>query len=228
MPSVTVPPLPFKTLREIVADSLRQAILDGSIRPGQKIMDVEIAAQMGVSRSPVREALRLLEKEGIVRSTPNRGVSVVQLAHDDVIQLYGIRAVLEGLAAEWACRNIDQTQMEELRRICREMRELLPFASDEERKQFLRKDVEFHELLVSAARSPRLKDMLASIQMQIRLAMAAASVSRLGSAQAASEHELLIDAIARKDAEAAERIARRAALDSGERMARLLYPSDPS
>jgi DNA-binding GntR family transcriptional regulator len=219
---MAVQQLPFRSLREIVAESLRQAILDGSIRPGQKIMDADIAAQMGVSRSPVREALRMLEKEGLVRSTPNRGVSVAELSAEDIVQLYAIRSALEGLAAAWACRHVTDGELDELRRICREMRDLLPFASDEARKEFLRKDLEFHALLVSAARLPMLKDMLASIQMQTRMIMAAASVSNPGSAEAASEHEMLVEAIAKRDADAAERLARSVALGAGERVVRLL------
>ncbi|HEX2924255.1 MAG TPA: GntR family transcriptional regulator [Chloroflexota bacterium] len=222
MPNIPVQQLPFRSLREMVADSLRQAILDGTIGPGQKIMDADVAAQMGISRSPVREALRMLEKEGLVRSTPNRGVSVSKLSNEDIVQLYAIRSVLEGLAASWACRHVTDQELDEMRRICWEMRALLPFTSDEARKEFNRKDLELHDLFVSAARLPMLKDMLVSLRMQTRMIMAAASVSNPGSAEAATEHEKLVEAIAKRDAEAAEKLARQIALGAGDRVVRLL------
>src|SRR5665647_2369037 len=197
-------PPPFRNLREIIAGQLRQAILDGSLRQGQKLLDLEIATRMGVSRTPVRDALRQLERDGLVVSTPNKGASVVELSDREIGQLCEIRAVLEGLAAKWACQNMAAPELARLRAISQEMVALLPFGSDEDRRQFLHKDVEFHERLVAASQSPLLADMLSSIRMRIRLVMAAASLTGMGSAQAAGEHEELVEAIGRKDVEAAQ------------------------
>lgn len=206
----------------MVADSLRQSILDGAFKPGQRLMDGEIASRMGISRSPVREALRQLEKDGLVCCTANRGCTVIDLSREDLTHLYGIRAVLEGLAAAWACQRIGEEQIADLRRLCREMQALLPFRGDEDRETFLHKDARFHELLIEAAGSPRLSDTLASVGLQVRMMMAAIIVAARASAQAAAEHELMVDALSSRNAEDAERLARRHVEGSRARMLRLL------
>ncbi len=206
----------------MVANSLRQSILDGNLKPGQRLMDAEIASRMGISRSPVREALRQLEKDGLVRSSANRGCTVVELSRDDLFQLYGVRASLEGLAAAWACHSIDQPQIAELRRLCHEMQALLPFGSDADRVAFLHKDAEFHQLLIEAAHAPRLADMLASVKLQLRMMMAAIQAAARASAQAAAEHELLIAALESGDTGLAERLARQHVEGARERMLSLL------
>lgn len=199
---------PLKCLRELVADDIREAILDGALRPGQKIHDAEVADHMGVSRTALRDALRQLEREGLVRSLPSRGMVVSYLSREDLIQLYGIRSVLDGLAAAWACGRIDESEMEELHRLCYEMQNLLPVNTEEERVKLLRKDVQFHDLMVAAARSPRLADAVGAIRLQIRMVMAAGTLSGPFSAQASSEHQMVVDAVTRGDAVAAERLAR--------------------
>jgi DNA-binding GntR family transcriptional regulator len=206
----------------MVADSLRQSILDGAFAPGQRLMDSEIASRMGVSRSPVREALRQLEKDGLVCYTANRGCTVIDLSREDLTQLYGIRAVLEGLAAAWACQSIQDAHLSELKRLCCEMQALLPFQSDADRVTFLHKDAEFHELLIEAAGSPRLADTLAGVRLQIRMMMAAIIVAARASAQAAGEHALMVNALSSRNAEDAERLARRHVEDSRARMLRFL------
>ena len=222
MTSSNIPTLPFKSLREMVAESLRQAILDGSFKPGQRLMDAEIATRMGISRSPVREALRQLEKDGLVRSHPNRGSIVADLSRDDMVELYGIRATLEGLAAAWACQKIGGQALDELGRLADEMQALLPFESDDDRVAFLHKDVEFHQHLLAAAQAPRLAELLAGVRLQIRVIMAAISSTARASAQAATEHREMVDALALRDCARAEALACRHVRGAQERMLRLL------
>jgi DNA-binding GntR family transcriptional regulator len=215
-------PPAFKSLREMVANSLRQSILDGDLKPGQRLMDAEIASRMGISRSPVREALRQLEKDGLVCSSANRGCTVIELSMEDLFQLYGIRASLEGLAAAWACHTIQVDQLAELKRLCGEMQALLPFQSDADRVAFLHRDAEFHQAMIDSASSPRLAETLAGVRLQIRMMMAAIMSAARASAQAASEHELLIVALESGDTNLAERLARQHVEGARERMLLLL------
>jgi DNA-binding GntR family transcriptional regulator len=201
-------PPPYHSLREMVAERLREAILDGTLRPGQRIMDAEVAAKMGISRSPVREALRQLEVDGLVRSIPNKGTSVRLLSEADLAELYGIRAVLEGLAAAWACEHMSSSGRERLWQLSRDMLALLPFRSEEDRLHFLRLDVEFHQLLVAASRSKQLEVILSGISYQIRMIMAATTTAARALTQSAAEHQQVAEAIAAGDAERAERVAR--------------------
>lgn len=213
-----LPTLPFKSLREMVADALRRAILDGTIKPGQKILEGEVATHMGISRSPVREALRQLEREGIVHNVPNKGTIVRELSEGDVAHLYGIRAVLEGLAAAWSCKHITPAEIASLRVLCREMWAVLPITSDESRLKFLHKDVQFHEVVVSAARSRSLTEALVNIQMQIRMAMAVSTVLIHPVQGTAAEHDNLVDILERRDPLEAERAFRVHIETSGERL----------
>ncbi|MHB1162720.1 MAG: GntR family transcriptional regulator [Chloroflexota bacterium] len=220
-------PLPFRSLQEMVADNLRQAILSGVLKPGQRILDAEIARQMGISRSPVREALRQLERDGLVRSTPNRGVSVRCLSHRDLAELYGIRSVLEGLAAVWACRRVSSHDLEHLQRLCEEMNCLVPFKSDEERLAFLRKDVEFHEALVAASGSAHLAEALSTIRLQTQLIMATTSEFGHVSPQTAAEHEAVLEALLKRDAELAESRLRRHVEGARDRMLARFADTEP-
>ena len=202
------PPHPaLRNLTELVADNLREAILAGTLRPGQRVSDAEIAAQMGTSRSPVRDALRQLEKDGLVVSAPNRGAIVRRLTEVDIRQLNTIRGMLEGLAAAWACEHITDMDILVLEGLCREMEKALPVRTSAERLRLQRPIEEFHRRLVAAARAPMLEEILSSIWMQIRMAMAAANRNPRVS-ELVHEHEELIDALKRRDAAAAELAAR--------------------
>lgn len=198
----------LKPVRELVADHLRQAILDGTLKPGQKIVEAEVCDEMSITRVTLREALRQLEKEGLVRNLTSRGIFVCYLSTEDLVQLYGIRCALEELAASWACRYIDEAELEDLHRLCYEMQNILPLRTEEERLRLLRKDAEFHGLLVEASRSTRLADALAGVRLQIRMIQAAATLAGVASAQSASEHESIVNAIARRDSQAAAEAAR--------------------
>src|SRR5512132_2269653 len=103
-----------RVLREEVRDHLMKAILDGHLAPGDRIVETRIAQEFGVSQAPVREALRDLELFGFVESSPFRGATVRQMSTEDHLQLYPIRAVLEGLAARYAATRITEAGLRKL------------------------------------------------------------------------------------------------------------------
>ncbi|MBN1332121.1 MAG: GntR family transcriptional regulator, partial [Synergistales bacterium] len=104
-----------KPVREEVTITIRRAILRGEFKAGDRLVETEIAKALGVSRTPVREALRMLENEGLVRRVPRGGgVEVVGFSNEDIIELYTIRETLEVLAAEYAIRNISEKELKEL------------------------------------------------------------------------------------------------------------------
>ena len=97
-------------LRDVVFDTLRQAILDGTLQPGERLMELHLAQQLGVSRTPVREALRKLELEGLVLNIPRRGAVVAQITQKDLEDVLEVRAALEELAVRQACKKISSLQ----------------------------------------------------------------------------------------------------------------------
>src|SRR5262249_17318576 len=134
-------PIGQQTLRESVTDSVRQAILGGTLRPGSQINQVEVAGKLRVSRGPLREALRQLEEEGLVLNLPNKGTFVTEITTADIEEVYGIRALLESFAVRCAVERATEDELGELSAIVNEMHEAAE-AADMARLRTL--DLQFH------------------------------------------------------------------------------------
>ena len=113
----------YKPLRDVVFENLREAILEGQLKPGQRLMEVQLAEQLGVSRTPVREAIRKLELEGLVVMLPRKGAYVANMSLKDVIDALEVRASLEGLSASLAAERISDIDLKKLKRIAEEFKE---------------------------------------------------------------------------------------------------------
>ena len=107
----------YLPLRDVVFNTLRQAILKGEMEPGERLMEIQLAQKLGVSRTPVREAFRQLELEGLIQIIPNKGAYVTGIKVKDIQDIYMIRSKLEGLCARWACENITKEQLEEMEEV---------------------------------------------------------------------------------------------------------------
>ncbi len=130
-----------KSLREVVHDSIRDAIVKGNLRPGERIVESRIARSMGVSQAPVREAIRELEQAGLVVSYPNRGAFVRELTPKDIREIYSLRAVLERFAVEQAVRTFEESDYEHLENLVGEM---VSHAEAGDTKAFVESDYAFH------------------------------------------------------------------------------------
>ena len=106
-----------RPLRVIVYEELKMRILKGEIAPGQRLMEVETSEELGVSRTPVREAIKKLEKEGLVVVEPRRGTYAAQISDNDLIEILEVRESLEALAAQYAAKRMKATQKEKLKSI---------------------------------------------------------------------------------------------------------------
>ena len=114
----------YKPLREIVFETLRDAIINQVLRPGERLMEIQLAEEMGVSRTPVREAIRKLELEGFVVMVPRRGVYVAGISMKDIHEVFEVRSALEALAASLAAERITEEELEEMeRRLVEEAKE---------------------------------------------------------------------------------------------------------
>lgn len=143
----------FRTLQDIVTDRLRSSILRGQIEPGARLQHDELARQFGVSRMPVREALRALHSEGLVELRPHRGAVVVNLLADDVAEIFGIRVMLEAKAAQLAAPRLTDSDLDHLRDVLVRM-SACEDSGDSERWRSL--NTEFHLSIYSACGWPRL------------------------------------------------------------------------
>ena len=133
-----------RSLREVVHDSIRDAIVKGSLRPGERIVESRIAKSMGVSQAPVREAIRELEQAGLVVSYPNRGAFVRQLTPRDIREIYSLRAVLERFAVELAVKELKEADFERLEQLVAEM---IAHAKASDTEAFVESDYAFHDFI---------------------------------------------------------------------------------
>ncbi len=194
----------YSPIREEVFTMLRQAILSGKLHPGDRLVERELAEQLGVSRTPVREALRKLELEHLVTHIPRKGVVVSEISKKDVIEIFDIRASLEGLASSLVADKATKEDVVELRDMLQEM-EVVTKTQDPDKVNELH-DL-FHKKLFDIADSPRLVQMINTMSDYInRFTKAGYSIPGRSSA-AMQEHRDLLTAIEEKDVERARTIA---------------------
>lgn len=195
----------YKPLREMVYESLREAINLCRLRPGERLMEIQLAEEMGVSRTPVREAIRKLELEGFVAMVPRKGAYVAGISLKDIVDVFEIRASLEALAAGLAAERITDEEMELLERSLVEISE---FSTDENIKAIVDGDVNFHDIIYKASRNHRLVQIITHLQEQIhRFRMT--SLSQPGRTKIAlDEHKSIVEAISDRNVELAQQLAR--------------------
>jgi DNA-binding GntR family transcriptional regulator len=188
-----------------VAAFVREAILQGSFRPGEQLVESNIARQLNLSRGPVRDGLKLLEREGLVSIIPRRGAFVARLEKADVWEIASLRAVLEGLAARILAERKDEMAAERLEAVLRDMAAV----GDENPVQFATLDLRFHEILIQVTDHKRLLQFWINLRTQIWLFIRETRLGGLRPAGSTVEiHRAILDAIRAGDALEAERVAR--------------------
>ncbi len=193
------------TLGHHAADSIRDAILQGSLRPDERLVESAIASQLNLSRGPVRDALRQLALEGLVVIVPRRGTFVSRLDRADIREISTLRAVIEGLAARFLAVRRDQAAVDQLEECLNAMAE----AGDADPVRFATFDLKFHETLVRASGHKRLYHSWTNLRTQIWMFIRETRLGNLRSAEGTREfHETIVRAIRAGDAAEAERAAR--------------------
>ncbi len=146
-----------------VFERLRRFILEGEYEPDERLVEEQLAERLGVSRTPIRQALTMLEAEGLVEIAPNRGATVCSFSVDEVWDIYDLRAVLEGHAARRAADRIGENELGELRSLTAEMERTTPerFSDHEEEiRQLVVHNQQFHGTIVAACRNQRLERLV--------------------------------------------------------------------
>lgn len=194
----------YRTLQEIVYDTIRDAILSGRYRPGQRLVADALAKEAGVSRMPVREALQRLEATGLVTLMPHRGAVVNELSEAEIIEIYHIRAVLDGLATRLAAPHLTRPDFDRMHAILGEM---AAAAKAKDLDRVLRVNRDFHQRIWQAAHAPRLHSLLenlydASQRFRQISVLLPGRLERL-----TQEHRRITQALARGDVNRAERFA---------------------
>lgn len=191
-------------LTDVVYDRLRNSIFAGSIAPGQRLSVPALAAELEVSRSPVREAVRRLTEEGLAREEPRRGAVVARIDTDELVRLYEVREVLEGLAARLAVEHSGRLLVDRLAAVLADHERAVDAADV---AAHFEADMRFHRLIREAGRNPEAARLLDQLQARVRLAMLTTSVTG-GPRHALEDHRRIYEAIARGDPRLAEHAAR--------------------
>lgn len=195
----------YKPLREVVSETLRQAIQDGVLQPGERLMEIPLAEELGVSRTPIREAIRKLELEGFVVMIPRRGTYVANISLKDITQVFEIRSALEELAAGLAAERITEEEIEELERM---LVEISDHMESKDMERIVEADIKFHEVLYKASRNDRLAEIVHNLREQI-IRFRSVSMNQPGRlAKTWEEHRQLVEAIGAHNSLQARKIAR--------------------
>ena len=186
-------PLNARNTSMVIADQIRDRIIDGSYSPGEQINEANVAAQLEISRGPVREALQRLNQEGLLVSYRNRGVFVVELSSDDVAEIYESRAAIE-VGAAWTLVHGDPTVLKdtavELSAIVTQMQ---PFIDKADWLGLAERDLAFHNALVAATGNSRMSRMYATLAAEARICMANLETAYFRPEALVEEHQLLVD-----------------------------------
>lgn len=154
----------YLPLRDVVFNTLRQAILRGELKPGERLMEIQLAKKLGVSRTPIREAIRKLELEGLVLMIPRKGAEVAEITEKSLRDVLEVRGALEELAVQLACDRITAKEIEELRDAAKGFEGTL---EGEDVTKIAEADVAFHDVIYRATDNQRLIQLLNNLREQM-------------------------------------------------------------
>ena len=154
----------YLPLRDVVFNTLREAILKGDLKPGERLMELQLAAKLGVSRTPIREAIRMLEQEGLAVTMPRKGAEVAKMTLKDMEDVLEIREALDELAVKIACDKISEKELQKLLEV-KDQFENSTKTGDV--KMIAEMDVKFHDVIFESTGNPKLVTLLNNLREQI-------------------------------------------------------------
>ena len=193
----------YLPLREVVFNTLRQAILKGDLKPGERLMEIALAEKLGVSRTPIREAMRKLELEGLVVMIPRRGAQVANITEKDLNDVLEVRITLENMAIEKACANMTDEDVRELEQAAKNFQK----STAEGDLVKMEADVNVHEAIYRAADNKRLMQVLNNLREQIYRYRVEYLKEDEARNRLVEEHEEITQAIRERDVKKAQELS---------------------
>ena len=154
----------YLPLRDVVFNTLRQAILRGELKPGERLMEIQLANKLGVSRTPIREAIRKLELEGLVLMIPRKGAEVAEITEKSLRDVLEVRRALEELSVQLACEKITKEEIRELERVAKEFQQVV---NSSDITEIAEVDVCFHDIIYTATDNQKLIQLLNNLREQM-------------------------------------------------------------
>jgi len=186
-----------KSLHEQLVERLQDLIVEGVLAPGEKFPEKDLCAQFGVSRTPMREALKVLAADGLIVLEPNRGAWISSITIEELRELFPVLAALEALSGELACANILDEEIAEIRMYHDEM---VRHFDDRNRMEYFRTNQKIHHAIIKAAGNATLEAQHHALAARVRRARYTANISEDRWKQAVEEHEIIIHALEARDA----------------------------
>lgn len=195
----------FLPLRDVVFNTLRQAILTGELKPGERLMEIHLANRLGVSRTPIREAIRKLELEGLVTMIPRRGAEVSQITEKSMNDVLEVRRALDALCVELACERITDEELDNLNKACSDFEQAV---KTKDIKRIAEADVALHDIIVRATGNQRLIQLVHNLSEQMYRYRFEYIKDFSQHERLMEEHRIIYESIVKKDKETASREAR--------------------
>jgi DNA-binding GntR family transcriptional regulator len=196
---------PRAAIHAELLESLRDLIVEGELPPDSRVPERLLCARFGVSRTPLREALKVLAAEGLLELLPNRGARVARMTAEDIAQTLKVIGTLEALAGELACARLTDDELAEVRALHHEM---LAHHARRDRLAYFKANQAIHQAIVAASGNAVLAQTYASLSGRIRRARYAANLDPKRWDEAVAEHELLLQALAARDGQRLSRLLR--------------------
>ena len=188
----------YLPLRDVVFNTLREAILKGELQPGERLMELQLASKLGVSRTPIREAIRMLEQEGLAVTMPRKGAEVARMTLKDMEDVLEVREVLDELAARIACAKINDEQLENLKSIRDEFKKSLDSGDV---KKIAEEDVRFHDAIYEATDNAKLIALTNNIREQMYRYRVEYLKDQNNYPILIAEHDAIVNALEQRDKE---------------------------
>ena len=211
-------------LHDQVVDHLRQMLVEGHIRPGKKLNERELCAQLGVSRTPLREAIKLLAAEGLVELLPNRGAVAARLDEGDLITTFEVLAELEAFSGELAAMRITDLEIEEIRALHHEM--MACFAA-RDRSGYFEANAKIHKAINRAAKNPLLTDLYRTVNGRTQLVRFNSNLDEANWKRAVREHEQILEALVARDPARVRALLKTHLSKRGKRVVELVRNGEP-
>lgn len=192
----------YLPLRDVVFKTLRQAILTGELKPGERLMEIHLANRLGVSRTPIREAIRMLELEGLVTMIPRKGAEVSRISKQDISDVLEVRASLDALAVRLCCERITEEEIQKLEEAVKSFSEAVDSG---DLTAVAQADVDYHDIIVNASKNKRLIQMVFNLAERVYRYRLEYIKDKSSHENLIKEHQEILDFIKKKDAANAEK-----------------------
>ncbi len=193
----------YLPLRDVVFKTLRDAILKGELEPGERLMEIHLANKLGVSRTPIREAIRMLEKEGLAVTIPRKGAQVAQMTEKDLLDVLEIRDALDELAVSDACERMEEDDFVQLEKAMKDFAEV---TKTNDVRAIVEADEAFHSVIYNATKNPKLGHIIKNLKEQMYRYRYEYVKQDKDYTDLVEDHSKILDGLKRKDVDYVKKV----------------------